>query len=86
MTDYGPWIVHTPGERTHIAALEARVKELTEALTFYGDPESYAAILVIADRPAGAFADDISETSHPDWETSYGAIARRALIKEKADG
>ncbi len=49
-----------------------------EALQLYADVESYHAVVVMADRPAGAFADDFS------YDKGYGRkmpgkAARRAL-------
>jgi len=32
-----------------------------DTIEFYADPEQYHAIMFVADRPAGAFADDFDE-------------------------
>lgn len=44
---------------------------ICEALQQYADPESYFAISVLADRPAGWFADDFSTIS---WTLDNGDV------------
>lgn len=61
-----------------------RIRELEDALFFYADPDSYFAIAVWPDRPAGAFADDFSDADHlAEWSPYErpmpGARAREAL-------
>jgi hypothetical protein len=54
--------------------------ELRGALEFYADPDSYFAIFITPDRPAGAFADDFSEDHGGDYNRSMpGKLAREAL-------
>jgi len=53
---------------------EAQVKQLSEALDFYADPENYHAIL--PEHPCGDFANDVGENyDHP----MPGKLAREAL-------
>ena len=40
---------------------EEKLENAIQALAFYADPDSYAAILFIPDRPCGEFADDFSD-------------------------
>lgn len=56
---------------------------LIEALKFYADPETYHAIFIVPDNPAGAFAEDFS-ADHGDAfydRPMPGATARAALEK-----
>lgn len=54
------------------------------ALENYADPESYRAMTISVDRPAGWFADDFSPTEHPHYTRKMpGAAARRALWRIK---
>lgn len=57
-----------------------------EALAFYADPTVYHAILIVPDRPAGEFADDVSDVSSIDGGEGYnrpmpGKLARETLEK-----
>lgn len=78
-----------PDNICEIQSLRVGYAELNEALQFYADPNSYFAIGVFADRPAGEFADDFSDAD--DWPTvdfpyerpMPGARARAALIRGK---
>lgn len=59
-------------------------KRLKEALEFYANPDSYFAILVMPDRPAGGFADDFSYADHLAEYGEYnrpmpGKLARETL-------
>ena len=57
--------------------------ELAKALEFYADPESYFAIFITPDRPAGQFADDVGcclfDGEH---DHRHGRSARKALGDE----
>jgi hypothetical protein len=68
-----------------LAAEKERLKPMVEALEFYADPENYHAILIMPDRPGGAFADDFStDHGHPDYDRPMpGKTARAALAKAK---
>lgn len=55
----------------------ALVKALA-ALLRYGSPDSYFAVAVLADRPAGWFADDVGDTA--DMGRRHGAFARETLV------
>lgn len=53
---------------------------LHDALQFYADPENYHAIAFVGDRPCGEFIDDVSRTTHPDYNRVMpGKRARQAL-------
>lgn len=80
----GCGLLHSPDDPSPAhdpAWLEAERVRLTTALEFYADPDSYFAIAVIADRPAGAFADDFSLTEDciGDVRERPGKHAREAL-------
>lgn len=68
-----------------IATLQVAVNRLTAALEFYANPDSYVGVAVLADPPAGEFADDFSEVE-TEWGTEVrpGKRARQAL--ESGDG
>ena len=51
-----------------------REAALIEALRMYADPESYFAVLMMADHPAGWFADDVDELGP--------GVAARAALRE----
>ena len=57
--------------------------DLVEALHFYADPESYHAIGLMIDRPAGGFADDFSfDHGHKEYDREMpGKMAREVLLK-----
>ena len=40
---------------------EEKYEKAVEALAFYADPDTYAAICYMADSPAGEFMEDFSE-------------------------
>lgn len=64
----------------------AAVDKLVEALEFYADPENYHAILILPDRPSGAFADDFSDAEHPDYDRWMpGKLARETLAAMQKD-
>ena len=54
---------------------------LIEGLGFYADPDSYFAVAILADRPAGEFADDFGpDDEFPDYGRPMpGKLARDAL-------
>lgn len=60
-----------------------RHDEVREALEFYAEPESYWAIFIVPDRPAGLFADDVGccllDGEH---DHRHGRKARKALGDE----
>ncbi len=58
--------------------LEEQVEKLTEALAFYGDPDSYFAVAVRGDSPCGEFAYDLSEI---DGTWRPGKRARETLVE-----
>jgi len=67
---------------TLIKDLNQKIKIAREALEFYADPENYHAILILPDRPSGAFADDFSDHGHPNYDRQMpGKTAREALEK-----
>lgn len=64
------------------ARLETALVVAINALECYADPESYHAIMILPDRPAGWFADDIGAHKHPNYNRKMpGVRARRALEK-----
>lgn len=54
---------------------------LAEALSFYGSPETYHAMLIYTDPPAGAFAEDFSDDhDDPYYKREMpGKLAREVL-------
>ena len=58
-----------------------KVVSLEETLALYANPESYFAIMILPDRPAGWFADDISENHGNSFfdRPMHGAAARAAI-------
>lgn len=67
--------------RYDLARVLAAHEQVLHALAFYADPENYHAILIVPDRPAGAFADDFDdEHGHPEYDRPmHGSQARAAL-------
>lgn len=65
-------------------ALREENRRLREALEFYADPETYHAIMILADRPCGDFADDFSQdeiTEDLGYERPMpGKYAREVLL------
>jgi hypothetical protein len=61
-----------------------RITDLTAALEFYADPETYYGIGFLADSPCGEFAQDFSDDHGDDTLPGPrpGARARRALGEE----
>lgn len=59
----------------------AALREATEALSFYADPETYFAIGFFPDQPCGAFIDDFEEI---DGVERPGKQARAALTRAEA--
>jgi len=69
-------------QRPSSAKLETALVVAINALECYADPESYHAIMILPDRPAGWFADDIGSHQHPEYNRKMpGVRARRALDK-----
>jgi hypothetical protein len=58
--------------------LRTRLREALEVVAFYGDPDSYFAIAIWPDRPAGNFADDFSDVD------SLGYFYERDMPGKKA--
>lgn len=59
---------------------------LASALAFYAEPETYHAIFILPDRPAGEFADDFSEDhGDPFYERPMPGAKARAVLKEHAE-
>lgn len=83
--------------RVHAAAIRALApqpapegvpNEAIDALEFYADPDSYFAISILADRPAGAFADDFSEddwTRECDFDRPMPGKRAREALKRLAE-
>jgi len=78
-----------PSALEDIAGAEERAEkykemadELAEALGFYADPETYAAIGFFPDRPCGEFIYDFSDCGM--LGEKPGAKAREAIIKYDA--
>lgn len=68
-------------DEIHVATLDAQ--KATEALEFYANPESYWAIFIVPDRPAGLFADDVGcVLLDEEHDHRHGRRARVALGKE----
>lgn len=57
---------------------EERERSLREALEFYADPDTYAAIGMAGDPPCGAFLDDLDDAHDPGCPKP-GKRARAAL-------
>lgn len=65
---------------TEIEQYKKIVGVLIGALEQYANPEFYHAIMVLADRPAGGFADDLSEVEHYFYDRPmHGKLARDTL-------
>jgi hypothetical protein len=61
-------------------------EKLREALEFYADPDSYAAIAFLFDPPCGGFAEDF-DAPHDNYERPMpGSTARAALSTPPAEG
>lgn len=60
------------------------VSEIVEALNFYAEPDTYFAMFIYPDRPAGLFADDVGCCigPHGDHDHRHGRLARQALGNE----
>lgn len=54
---------------------------LFDALVEYGNPEFYHAVTIVADQPAGSFADDLDDNhAHPDYNRPMpGKLARETI-------
>lgn len=66
------------------ACAASEVGQLRIALGFYANPESYFAVAIWPDRPAGDFADDVGCVigPHGTHDHRHGRKARRALGSE----
>lgn len=53
-----------------------------DALQVYANPETYHAIAILADRPAGDFADDFSRVPESDYDRPMPGKAARAAFKK----
>ena len=53
-----------------------------DALRVYADEESYHAITVFIDRPAGTFADDFSRVKGSEYRRPMPGKAARAALRE----
>jgi hypothetical protein len=59
---------------------------LATALAFYAEPETYHAIFIVPDRPAGGFADDFSEDhGDPFYKRPMPGAKARAVLREHAE-
>lgn len=63
--------------------LKAKLAAAIEALRFYGDPDTYVAVAMIADPPCGEFIEDFSEI---DGVERPGKRARATLAEIEGDG
>jgi len=79
MSHNAPTSAHDKGSNR-----ETTLDDALEVLRFYADPESYFAVAVIPDRPAGEFADDIGCVigPHGDHDHRHGRKARKLLGDE----
>lgn len=71
------------GDHDEIRTAALNAQTATEALEFYANPESYWAIFIVPDRPAGLFADDVGCVLLDDeHDHRHGRRARQALGNE----
>lgn len=57
-----------------------------DALRFYADPETYHAIMIVPDRPAGLFADDFGPDNDFEYQRPMpGRCARDAIERLGAE-
>jgi hypothetical protein len=61
----------------------AGVSDLIDALRFYATAQTYHAVTVLADRPAGEFADDFSDDHGDEYyeRAMPGKLARETLTR-----
>jgi hypothetical protein len=73
------WANATP-EEMHVVP----ESELADALKFYADADTYFAMFIYPDRPAGLFADDVGCCigPHGDHDHRHGRRARQAMGDE----
>jgi hypothetical protein len=65
---------------------DALIVALAKVVAFYAEPETYNAIFIVPDRPAGEFADDFSEDhGDPFYERPMPGAKARAVLKEHAE-
>jgi chromosome segregation ATPase len=64
--------------------LKRRIKELEEALEYYGNPDTYFAIAYFPDSPCGDFIEDFSDDHGCDQygRPMPGKLARKLLKKD----
>lgn len=60
--------------------VEEQLEIALDALAFYADPETYHAIMILADKPTGGFDEDLSENDYYDYDKP-GKRAREAFKK-----
>lgn len=60
--------------------LITHLNELSEAVAFYADPETYHAISFISDSPCGEFSNDLSNNNYYDYPKP-GKLGRYVLNK-----
>ena len=76
-----PALFESPAD-DQVAQLKAKIRLYEEALTFYGDPETYFATSIKGDPPCGGFAyDDVACCigPHGDHDHRHGWVAAKAL-------
>lgn len=61
----------------------AEISELIDALRFYASAETYHAVMIVADHPAGDFADDLSDDHGNQYydRPMPGKLARETLSR-----
>lgn len=61
----------------------AEISELVDALRFYASAQTYHAVTVLADHPAGDFADDFSQDHGDEYydRAMPGKLARETLTR-----
>lgn len=66
-----------------VEQLEEIIDILADGLAFYADPETYFAVMIVADPPAGEFVNDYSDDhGHPQLDGDrYGKKARGSIRK-----
>jgi len=70
-----------------IVRLREDRETLLEALAHYGNPDSYFAVAVFPDRPAGWFADDLDDDhGHGHYDRPmHGSLARKTIQEVLTD-
>lgn len=65
-----------------IEAQQEEIARLREALAFYADPDSYFAMVIMADPPCGEFSEDFSEDHSGDYDRPMPGKRARAALQE----